>query len=77
MQGGSFRYAGTSYPIKKVKVEHVDYEGDNYLLRFLAYPATYNVSEISTSGYGTVIDTRFVSETKDFEVGGKYQLVSD
>ena len=76
MQGGSFRYAGTSYPIKKVKVEHVDYEGDNYLLRFLAYPATYNVSETSTSGYGTVIDTRFVSETKDFEVGGKYQLVS-
>lgn len=77
VQGGSFKYAGASYPIKKVKVEHVDYEGDNYLLRFLAYPATYNVSETSTSGYGAVIDARFVSATKDFEVGGKYQLVSD
>jgi chromosome partitioning protein len=60
-----------------VKVEHVDYAGDDYVLRFLAYPATYTVSETSTSGYGAVIDARFVSETKDFEVGGKYQLVSD
>ena len=77
MQGGSFRYAGTSYPIKKVKVEHVGYESEDYLLRFLAYPATYNVSETSTSGYGAVIDARFVSATKDFEVGGVYQLVSD
>ena len=77
VQGGSFRYAGISYPIKKVKVEHVGYESEDYLLRFLAYPATYNVSEISTSGYGAVIDARFVLETKDFEVGEMYQLISD
>ena len=77
VQGGSFKYAGTSYPIKKVKVEHVDYEGDNYLLRFLAYPATYTVSETSTSGYGAVIDARFLSKTKDFEVGETYELYSD
>lgn len=77
VQGGSFRYAGTSYPIKKVKVEHVGYESEDYLLRFLVYPATYNVSEVSTSGYGAVIDARFASSTKDFEVGESYELYSD
>ncbi|MBQ5925238.1 MAG: hypothetical protein IIX03_00835, partial [Paludibacteraceae bacterium] len=69
MQGGSFRFQESGYAIKRVKVEHVDYAGDNYLLRFLAYPATYTVSETSTSGYGAVIDARFLSKTKDFEVG--------
>ena len=77
VQGGSFRFQESGYGIKRVKVEHVDYAEDDYLLRFLAYPATYTVSETSTSGYGAVIDARFVSATKDFEVGGKYQLVSD
>ena len=77
VQGGSFRFQESGYAIKRVKVEHVDYERDNYLLRFLAYPVTYNVSEISTSGYGAVIDARFVSETKDFEIGGTYELYSD
>jgi hypothetical protein len=77
VQGGSFRFQESGYAIKRVKVEHIDYAGDDYVLRFLAYPATYTVSETSTSGYGAVIDARFVSETKDFEVGGKYQLVSD
>ena len=77
MQGGSFRFQESGYAIKRVKVEHVDYAGDDYVLRFLAYPATYNVSETSTSGYGAVIDVRFVSATKDFEIGEKYQLISD
>ena len=77
VQGGSFRYADTSYPIKKVKVEHVGYEGEDYVLRFLAYPATYTVSEMSASGYGCVIDARFVSSTKDFEIGETYELHSD
>ena len=76
-QGGSFRFQESKYAIKRVKVDHVDYARDDYVLRFLAYPATYTVSETSTSGYGAVIDARFVSATKDFEVGGKYQLVSD
>ena len=77
VQGGSFRYADTSYRIKKVKVEHEGYVEDDYVLRFLAYPATYTVSETGASGYGCVIDARFVSDAKDFEVGGAYQLVSD
>ena len=77
VQGGSFQYADTSYPIKKVKVEHVGYASEDYLLRFLAYPVTYNVSETSTSGYGAVIDAYFASSTKDFEVGGVYELVLD
>ena len=77
VQGGSFRFQESGYAIKRVKVEHVDYAGDDYVLRFLAYPATYTVSETSTSGYGAVIDARFLSATKDFEVGGKYQLISD
>ena len=77
VQGGSFRYADTSYRIKKVKVEHEGYVEDDYVLRFLAYPATYSVSETTASGYGCVIDARFLSATKDFEVGGVYQLVLD
>ena len=77
VQGGSFRYAGTTYSIKKVKVEHKDYVGDDYVLRFLAYPATYNVSETSTSGYGAVVDAYLRSATKDFEIGESYQLISD
>lgn len=77
VQGGSFRFQESGYAIKRVKVEHVDYVGDDYVLRFLAYPATYTMSETSTSGYGAVIDARFVSATKDFEVGGMYQLISD
>ncbi len=76
-QGGSFRFQESGYAIKRVKVEHVDYAGDDYLLRFLAYPATYTLSETSASGYGAVIDAYFVSSTKDFEVGGMYQLISD
>jgi hypothetical protein len=32
---------------------------------------------MSASGYGAVIDARFVSATKDFEVGGVYKLESD
>ena len=77
VQGGSFRFQESGYAIKRVKVEHVDYAGDDYLLRFLAYPATYTVSETSTSGYGAVIDARFLSKTKDFEVGETYELYSD
>ena len=77
VQGGSFRFQESGYAIKRVKVEHVDYAGDTYLLRFLAYPATYTVSETSTSGYGAVIDARFLSKTKDFEVGETYELYSD
>ncbi len=77
VQGGSFRYVGTSYPIKKVKVEHVDYVEDDYVLRFLAYPATYTVSETSASGYGCVMDVYFRSKTKDFEIGESYQLIPD
>ena len=76
-QGGSFRFQESGYAIKRVKVEHVDYAGDDYLLRFLAYPATYTLSETSASGYGAVIDAYFVSSTKDFEVGEMYQLISD
>ena len=77
MQGGSFGWGKSKYSIKKVKVEHVGYDNEDYLLRFLAYPETYTVSETTTSGYGTVIDAYFVSATKDFEVGGVYRLVSD
>ena len=77
VQGGSFGWGESKYSIKKVKVEHVGYAEEEYLLRFLAYPATYNVSETSTSGYGAVIDARFASSTKDFEVGEMYQLISD
>lgn len=77
VQGGSFEYQDNSYPIKKVKVEHVGYEGEDYVLRFLAYPATYTVSEITTSGYGCVIDAQFISSTKDFEIGETYQLKPD
>ena len=77
VQGGSFRFQESGYAIKRVKVEHVDYAGDDYVLRFLAYPATYTVSETSTSGYGAVIDARFLSKTKDFEVGETYELYSD
>ena len=77
MQGGSFRFQESGYAIKRVKVEHVDYAGDDYVLRFLAYPATYTLSETSASGYGAVIDAYFVSSTKDFEIGEKYQLISD
>ena len=77
VQGGSFRFQESGYAIKRVKVEHVDYAEDDYLLRFLAYPATYTVSETSTSGYGAVIDARFLSKTKDFEVGETYELYSD
>ena len=77
VQGGSFRYAESSYSIKRVKVEHIGYVGDDYELRFLAYPATYTVSEVGASGYGSVIDARFVSSTKDFEVGETYELHSD
>ncbi len=76
-QGGSFRFQDSGYAIKRVKVEHVDYAGDDYVLRFLAYPATYTLSETSTSGYGAVIDAYFASSTKDFEVGEMYQLISD
>ena len=32
VQGGSFRYADTSYRIKKVKVEHEGYVEDDYVL---------------------------------------------
>ena len=60
VQGGSFRYADTSYRIKKVKVEHEGYVEDDYVLRFLAYPATYTVSETGASGYGCVIDRKSV-----------------
>ena len=77
VQGGSFRFQESGYAIKRVKVEHIDYAGDDYVLRFLAYPATYSVSETSTSGYGAVIDARFLSKTKDFEVGEIYELYSD
>ena len=77
VQGGSFRFQESGYAIKRVKVEHVDYAGDDYVLRFLAYPATYTLSETSASGYGAVIDAYFVSSTKDFEIGEKYQLISD
>ena len=77
VQGGSFRFQESKYAIKRVKVEHVDYAEDDYVLRFLAYPATYIVSETSTSGYGAVIDARFLSKTKDFEVGETYELYSD
>ncbi len=77
VQGGSFKFQESGYAIKRVKVEHVGYDDDDYLLRFLAYPATYTVSETSASGYGMVIDARFVSATKDFEVGGTYELHSD
>ena len=77
VQGGSFSWGESKYSIKKVKVEHVGYDDDGYLLRFLAYPATYTVSETTSSGYGVVLDARFLSATKDFEVGGEYQLVSD
>ena len=77
VQGGSFRFQESGYAIKRVKVEHVDYAGDDYVLRFLAYPATYTVSETFTSGYGAVIDARFLSKTKDFEVGETYELYSD
>ena len=77
VQGGSFRFQESGYAIKRVKVEHIDYVKDDYLLRFLAYPSTYIVSEMSASGYGAVIDARFVSATKDFEVGETYELYSD
>ena len=77
VQGGSFRFQESGYAIKRVKVEHIDYVEDDYLLRFLAYPATYTVSETGASGYGCVIDARFVSSTKDFEVGETYELHSD
>ena len=77
MQGGSFRFQESGYAIKRVKVEHVDYAGDDYVLRFLAYPATYTLSETSASGYGAVIDAYFVSSTKDFGVGETYELYSD
>ena len=77
MQGGSFGWGESKYSIKKVKVEHVGYDDEDYLLRFLAYPATYTVSETTTSGYGVVLDARFLSASKDFEIGGAYQLESD
>lgn len=77
VQGGSFGWGESKYSIKKVKVEHVGYEEEEYLLRFLAYPATYKVSETTTSGYGVVVDAKFLSATKDFEVGKSYELYSD
>ena len=77
VQGGSFRFQESGYAIKRVKVEHVDYAGDDYLLRFLAYPVTYTVSETSTSGFGAVIDAYFVSATTDFEIDGVYKVESD
>ena len=77
VQGGSFGWGESKYSIKNVKVEHVGYENEDYLLRFLAYSATYKVSETTTSGYGVVLDARFLSATKDFEIGGVYRLVSD
>lgn len=77
MQGGSFRFQESGHAIKRVKVEHIGYEGDDYLLRFLAYPVTYTVSETSTSGYGVVVDAKFLSNAKDFEVGGVYYLFPD
>lgn len=77
VQGGSFGWGESKYSIKKVKVEHVGYEEEEYLLRFLAYPATYKVSETTTSGYGVVVDAKFLSATKDFEVGESYELYSD
>lgn len=77
MQGGSFRFQESGYAIKRVKVEHTDYVGDDYVLRFLVYPTTYVVSETSASGYGTVIDAYFESVSKDFEVGGTYYLQPD
>ena len=77
VQGGSFSFGESKYSINKVKVEHVGYAEEEYLLRFLAYPAAYTVSETTTSGYGVVVDARFLSATKDFEVGELYQLVSD
>ena len=77
VQGGSFRFQESGYAIKRVKVEHIDYVEDDYLLRFLAYPVTYTLSEMSASGYGVVLDARFLSATKDFEIGGVYRLVSD
>ena len=77
VQGGSFSWGESKYSIKKVKVEHVGYDDEDYVLRFLAYPATYTISETTTSGYGVVLDARFLSATKDFEIGGEYQLESD
>ena len=77
VQGGSFTFQESGYAIKRVKVEHIDYAEDDYVLRFLAYPVTYTVSETSASGYGAVIDAEFLSITKDFEVGGTYYLQPD
>ncbi len=77
VQGGSFGWRESKYTINRVKVEHMGYDNDDYLLRFLAYPATYTVSETSTSGYGVVLNSYFGAPTKDFEIGESYQLIPD
>lgn len=67
---GTMSYQGNSYPISKIRIEHMGYSaGDKYVLRLTAYPTTYTITEKSSSGYGTVLNAYFTAEANDFTPG--------
>ncbi len=75
VQGGSFSYAGKGYSISAIKLEHQAYTTDDrFVMRLLAYPGTYKVSETKTSGYGAVLDLYFLAD--DDLISGEYVVDS-
>lgn len=76
VSAGSFAYGGETYSVSMVRVEHVGYEGESYVLRLTAYPSTYKITEKSTSGYGAVLNLYFTGDANDFVAGGSYDMVN-
>ncbi len=66
VSSGTFSFQEKNYPIKSLRVEQQGLSDGEYTLRMTCYPATYNISDISTSGYGTVIDVYFRTVDEDF-----------
>ncbi|MFI3297123.1 MAG: hypothetical protein R3Y59_05800 [bacterium] len=76
VSSGTFSFQEKNYPIKSLRVEQQGLSDGEYTLRMTCYPATYSISESSTSGYGTVIDAYFRTPDEDFVDLSAYSLSS-
>lgn len=71
---GSFRFQSTNYPIKSLRIEQIGIDDGEYTLRMTCYPITYKINEVSSSGYGSVINAYFKTTDRDFTDMSSYQI---
>lgn len=73
--GGSFSFQGNRYPLYNLRIEHIGYEEENFILALSAYPSTYKKTESASSGNGAVLSLYFSIQEERFS-DGDYELLA-